>query len=168
MVTKAAPRGFAKGTKVGVEKTRFEIEMLLKKHGATAFFSSSDDTRGVALFGFRLADRLFRFEVRVPLATQAPSVPKHGPRLTPSQVAARVDEWVVAEERRRWRVQLLCVKAKLETIATGETTVEREFLADMVMPNNKTVGQQVIPMLAKAYATGQMPSILAFGTGDDS
>ena len=51
-------------------------------------------------------------------------------------------------------------------VATGETTIEREFLADMLTPNGQTVGQQAIPALARAYATGTMPALPMFASND--
>jgi hypothetical protein len=78
----------------------------------------------------------------------------------------RAATWIEAEERRRWRAQLLLVKAKLEMIATGDSTVEREFLADMLMPNGKTVGSQALPALAESYRTGAPPRMPMLGSGD--
>jgi len=145
------PPKYAAATTVSVEKSRAEIEALLRKHGASAFFSATDDQKGSAMIGFRLGDRMYRLEVRHPKIEQAPKARTW--RETPQQRDARLRKWLEQEERRRWRAQLLLIKAKLEMIASGETTVEREFLADMLTPNGQTVGQRVFAQLA-AYPSG--------------
>lgn len=159
-------RRYAESTTVSVEKSRAEIEVLLKKHGATAFFSAFDDTKGLAMMGFRLAGRMFRIEVRVPKAENIPKAYADRHRYGMSW-PGKQRAWIDQEERRRWRVQLLMIKAKLEMIATGDTTAEREFLADMLMPDGATVGQRAIPALAEAYRTGAMPSLPMLGSGGD-
>ena len=62
-----------------------------------------------------------------------------------------------------WRALVLIIKAKLECIESGLSTVEEEFLASVVLPNGKTVGSYVAPALAKAYDSGQMPRRLLPG-----
>lgn len=152
-----SPKRYAEGTSVSVEKTRSEIETLLKRHKANGFFSATDEERGIALVGFRLVGRLFRIEVRSPKTADAPKSTRY---LDAASEAKRRRQWAEAEERRRWRAQLLLIKAKLEMIATGETTVEREFLADMVLPNGKTVAHAAIPVLAEMYRTGVSTPLL--------
>jgi hypothetical protein len=61
---------------------------------------------------------------------------------------------------RRWRSLLLRIKAKLEAIADGMTTVEEEFLANLMLPDGSTVIEEVLPRLAVAYETGKMPQLL--------
>jgi hypothetical protein len=63
-------------------------------------------------------------------------------------------------EREHWRALLLLVKAKLEFVAGGLSTVEREFLAHVVLPNGSTVGDEIAPRLEQAYATGSVPLLL--------
>jgi hypothetical protein len=195
----APPARYAEGTEVPVERSRAEIETLLTKHGATAFFAASDSERGASQIGFRLAGRLFRLEVRKPRAEDMPRAkrpqapideppPRHYEAPWPkgqrekrnahrrADYAAAIERlakkeieqaarWVVSEERRRWRAQVLLVKAKLEMIATGETTVEREFLADMLMPDSRTVGQAALPAIAEMYRTGKAPTAFLLGAG---
>lgn len=165
MNTTSNPPKFAAHTTVPVEKSRAEIEALLRKHGASAFFSAFDDQKGTAMIGFRLAERMFRLEVKQPTAGQAPQkIGGRDIRYIDKAAAARlVTAWREQEERRRWRAQLLLIKAKLEMIATGETTVEREFLADMLTPGGQTVGQRVFAQLAQAYATGADVPLLGPG-----
>ena len=44
--------------------------------------------------------------------------------------------------------------------ASGITTLEEEFLAHMVLPDGQTVGQWLLPQVADAYDTHQMPPML--------
>ena len=67
------------------------------------------------------------------------------------------------EERRAWRLVLLLIKAKLEAVREGATTIEREFFADMLLPNGQTVHQAAAPELAIAYEKGAMPDRLLLG-----
>ena len=52
------------------------------------------------------------------------------------------------------------IKAKLEAVESGISVFEEEFLAHLVMPDGKTVGQSILPQVEAAYQTGKMPSLL--------
>lgn len=62
--------------------------------------------------------------------------------------------------RSRWRALYLIIKAKLEAVESGISTIEREFLYDIVLPDGKTVGEFMTPQIAAAYETGEMPPML--------
>ena len=55
------------------------------------------------------------------------------------------------------------LKAKLEAVEAGITTIEQEFLADMVLPGDGTVGEVLLPRLDEALNTGRMPNLLPGG-----
>jgi hypothetical protein len=160
---------YAEGTDVSPERSRAEIESVLKKHGASQFFSGTDDERGVTVLGFRLAERLFRIEVRAPSMDEGTKATRGRWKWneTPAGKTEKARAWVDAELRRRWRVQLLLLKAKLEMVATGETTVEREFLADLVMPDGRTVGRTVLPAIAELCLSGGRPTLPLLGGGGE-
>ena len=65
-----------------------------------------------------------------------------------------------AEWRRRWRSVVLVAKAKLELVASGGSTFEREFLADMLLANGETMAEAMLPRVLEMYETGNMPSLL--------
>lgn len=149
-----APK-FAEGTVVPVDKSRAELERLLEQHGAQEFavFRGPDLTRIV----FRMRERMVRQEVRVPERKLFEKDPRSTwKRRTETQIAEAVDQ----EHRRRWRVLLLIVKGKLELIASGESSFEREFLADTLLPNGDTVAEAMLPRIAEAYASGTMPPLM--------
>ena len=135
-------RRFAEGTSVAPEKSRLEIETLLRRTGATGFASGwgPDDARIM----FQKDGRHVRFVLKMP---------------TDRDVVKRA-----AEERRRWRTLLLVIKAKLEAVASQVTTFEEEFLAHIVLPGGETVGERIASQLVDAYKTGAPPLLL--GSGD--
>jgi hypothetical protein len=62
--------------------------------------------------------------------------------------------------KQRWRALALVIKAKLEAVETGITEFDEEFLAHIVLPNGTTVGQFMLPHVATAYESGDMPPLL--------
>lgn len=60
----------------------------------------------------------------------------------------------------RERALYLIVKAKLEAVEAGISTVEREFFYDIVLPDGRTAGEWMAPQIEAAYQTGQMPAML--------
>ena len=129
------PRRFAEGTSVPSGKTRLEIEDMLKKHGATSFIYGEHENVGNLRFAMRGRHIMFRLQL--------------------------VDErQQAAEHRRRWRVLLLTLKGKLESVADQTVeTFEEAFLAHTVMPDGSTVGAAMLPQLADAYKTGRQPEM---------
>jgi hypothetical protein len=104
-------RAYAARTKVPVEKTRSEIERLVKRYGASGFVSGWQGL--TARLEFICQNRHIRFTVRVPEQEQA--------------------------ARQKWRSLLLLVKAKLEAVDAKIATFEEAFVGDIVMPDGRTV-----------------------------
>lgn len=132
---------FARRTKVPAERTRFEIEELMRKRGADQFFTGGDANR--ALLAFRMNGRHLRFSL--PL----------GAKLSPQQ------------HRARWRQLLLVIRAKLEAIDIGILTLEDAFLGETVLPDKQTVAEYMAPQIESAYRTGAMPLALPWLGKDD-
>jgi hypothetical protein len=132
---------YAARTKVPANRTRLEIEALMKKRGADQFLSGDDGKR--AILAFRLKGRQLRFTL--PLAT------------------ARNEQQI----RSRWRALLLVIKAKLEAIDIGILTIEDAFLAETVLPDRSTVAEHMAPQIEAAYATGKMPPRLPYHAPSD-
>lgn len=156
----AEPRKFADGTEVSAERSRAELETLLRKHGATEFGVFTSDTK--TIFMYRLNDRMVRHVVHYPLAAAVTASRARRGRPAEEQLQrAREAEW-----RRRWRALVLVCKAKLEVIASGGSTFEREFLADTLLPNGETVGEAMLPRIEESYLSGGMPSFRMLGPGE--
>ncbi len=144
---------YAADTAVPVEKTRGEIEVLLRRYKADAFGYMTDATGAVIVF--RMAGRHIKFALPMPdrRAREFTQTPVKGDLRS---AAAAEQAWEQAC-RQRWRALLLVIKAKLEAVTAGITTIEDEFLAHTVLPDGSTVGQWAKPQLALAYEVGRMP-----------
>jgi hypothetical protein len=130
---------FAEGTTVPVEKTRGEIEALVRKYGATRFTSGWDGTQ--AGLAFVVRDRQVKFVV--PLPDQQDKKLRAKAAGMRGWLATNLPKVVEAEERRRWRCLLLAIKAKLEIVSSGIATFEEEFLAHIVTDNGQTVFERI-------------------------
>lgn len=149
---------YAEATTVASDRSRAEIERTLRRYGASAFaYGWEDQTAHVA---FKIGGRQIRF--RIPLPDRAGFTRTPTGR-TRSQSAA--DEAWEQAVRQRWRALALVIKAKLEAVEAGITTVEDEFLAAVALPDGRTVGEWVRPQLAVAYGRGDMPALLPGGPG---
>ncbi len=149
------PRRYAQDTTVTVAKSRADIESLLHKNGATSFVSGWDDEQGVSVLQFKIDGRFIKFRIDEP-------DPKDF-RITETGRSRKksVLEGVLDKERmRRWRALLLIIKAKLEIVASGYSTIEREFMADLMLPDGSTVTEWLRPQLDDAYSGGKMPLAL--------
>lgn len=148
------PRRYAEGTTVPVSRTKVEIANLLEAHGAKKYGVMSDADQGLTVLMCELEGRMLRFEVYAVDSAQFEQTAS-GRSRTPEAIKKAC----ATEEKRRWRAQLLILKAKLEAIAGGDATVDSEFLAHIMLPNGGTVGQAMGPKLDAAYRTGEMPTL---------
>jgi hypothetical protein len=164
------PRRFAEGTEVPVSRSKAEIEALLQQHGANQRQFSADDTTGRFILTFRLHDRYVKIESVVDVS----DLPKVGdgymrrdeikyPQGWSGWTSTRRKEWcekqVEQREREMYRRLLLHLKAKLDLTFDRET-FEREFLADIMLPNGDTLHTAVRERLEQAYTSGEMPPLL--------
>ena len=149
---------YAKGTTGSAEKSRLEIERTLQRYEADAFGYAT--TRNEAEIKFSWEGKVVR------LSLLLPDLESDEFQLTPTRLerhenASRA-EWEKAC-RQRWRVLALVIKAKLEGIVAGITTFEEEFMAFLVLPDNRTVGDFMLPQIEAAYTSGDMPPMLTAG-----
>jgi len=147
----AEVRRYAEGTKVAVDKSRQEIEALMVKHGAQQYIAGFDEGR--AFIGCHVYGRRVKFEVARPAAADLKKSRSHR---TKDKVAQLLDD----EWRRRWRAQLLIIKARFEIVGTGESTFDHEFAMYIVLPDGSTVAEHLLPRIEQAYLTGDMPPLL--------
>lgn len=114
---------------------------------------------------FRCRERIIRFALKMP-DKNARSVTHH----PQGRIRASRHREAEYEQQCRtyWRRLLLCIKAKLESVETGIETFEEAFLAQIVLPDQSTVGQWSKGAIAAAYANNQMPGqLLALGPNRD-
>lgn len=151
---------YASETTVPVERTKAEIETLLIRYGAKKFHSGWDQDK--AMIGFQLKELFIRFTLPFP--------PRDAKRFKVKEVRNGPDKRLTQiqsenawnqEVRSRWRALLLTVKAKLEAVEIGITTLENEFLAFIVLANSETLGDWVNANAMKQIRGGSMPKLLA-------
>lgn len=143
-----AGMSFAKNTSVPVARTQDEIRRTLEKYGATGFMFG--EANGQALCAFEMKQRRVKFVLDIPV---------YGTAMLTKYVKLSQDK-CAQKTRTSWRCLLLAIKAKLECTASGISTFEQEFMAHIVMPNGKTIGQEILPQIDSAYKTGIMPPLL--------
>lgn len=137
---------FAEGTEVPIERSKAEIERTLTRFGADQFgYGWKGDS---AVIVFRAHSRHIRFVL--PLPTEA------------ELKGMRSSDAKDRETRRRWRALNLCIKAKLESVATGIETFEESFMAHVVLPDGRTMAEAALPQIGQAYADGKMPPLLGY------
>jgi hypothetical protein len=153
---------YAAGTTVSVEKSKSELDALLGKHGASSRGIVVDDDRGMALVGFQLKGLKYRMEVPMPKPGEFRNPEKEPPRWYSMSDEQR-DHWARRAwdqaMRERWRAVVLLVKAKLELVRIGISTVEKEFMADLILPNGETVNVALAKQLHAALSGGSMPML---------
>lgn len=168
---------YAEGTSVPVEQSRLEIERTLERYEANGFGYAWDErieitparckqggcqragraidecrrlhrwevdeekrfVREIVAISFRFKERRIRLDVPMPTEAEAGSKARHE-----------------AATRQRWRALLLVLKAKLEAVASGISTLEHEFLADIVTDSGQTVGDILVPRLTDAVRAGRL------------
>jgi hypothetical protein len=148
---------YAENTTVAVSKSRDEIERTLTRFGATAFAYYANSAGRVAV-SFEIHNLRVEMTMLLPKRDQF--------RLSPAGYE-RADhvidrEWEKAC-RQRWRSLANGIKAKLALVDDGISTVEREFLADIMTPDGSTVGQKLLPQLRDIAREGRFPAIMPGG-----
>jgi hypothetical protein len=149
---------YAADTEVSSDRSRSEIERTLKRYGATAFAYAWEGN--VASIAFKLADRQIRFRLPLPDPRDAEFTRTPTGKTRAATAAEAAYEQGV---RQRWRALALVIKAKLEAVEAGISTVEREFLDAIMLPDGRTVGEWVGPQLGAVYARGEMPALIPGG-----
>ena len=163
---------YAEKTTVAPEKSRAEIEGLLRKYGADGFMSGWG--KDSAFIAFHAHDRMLKFVLPLPQLSEERfwKVQRGGNHYqhetfgwgqwrTQAQAEAAHEQ----EIRRRFRALALVIKAKLEAVESKVASFESEFMAHIVMPDGKTVADHVSPAIAEAYRTGGVPRLLPEFTG---
>ena len=162
MMMSSRHTGFASKTKVPVERTKMEIDALLAKHGATSRGIAVNDTDGTASIGFVRGGLKYRLAVPLPKAEAVRKGDK--PPGWPKWTDERKADWTRAEWeqrcRTRWRSMLLLLKAKFEAVAMHVSSVEKEFMADLVLPDGQTVEASLGAAIHEALGSGKMPTLL--------
>lgn len=150
---------YASKTDVSSDRSRSEIERTLARYGATSFQYGWEDRDGqrLAMVGFRLDGWAIRFLLPMP----SPDDEEFTLTPTGRERATRAAEAAYEQAvRQRWRALALVVKAKLEAVDSDITSIEEEFLAHIVLPDGRTVGNLAISEARRSYELGKVPRLL--------
>jgi len=134
---------YAENTSVPIDRSQAEIKKILGKYGAAGF--AYGEQGPLAMVMFELSGRRIKFILPMP-------------KLSEHKNQAKFDQLC----RARWRCLVLAIKAKLECVESGITTLEQEFMAHIVLPNGSTVGQVMLPQIENSYKSGNMPPMLGY------
>jgi len=151
------PPTYAKGTTVSAASSRAEIENTIARFKADGFAFGTQGNR--ATVQFLAQGRQIRFDLTLPDSnspqfTQYRRSPHSTPTRRTPDAAAKMYEQAIRE---LWRALALAVKAKLAAVEAGIASFEDEFLAYVVMPDGRTVGETIRPEVARAYELGTAP-----------
>lgn len=155
---------YASGTEVQVERSQREIELLVTKAGASAYYRGTE--AGKAAIGFQLKDRRILFELPLPQPGEFATFKRRGVVYrTPPHLTQQLVEQAC---RARWRALCLAIKAKLVSVESGVESFEEAFLAQLVVPGDDgraaRFGAIALKAIAGAYKSGKpMPPLLPSG-----
>ena len=149
---------YASQTTVAPDRSRTEIERTLMRYGASGFMYGWRENN--AIIGFEANNRRIRFVLPLPALAQFMTTGK-GRRRTTSSARVALEQ----ATRQRWRALALAIKAKLETVESGIATFEDEFMAYIILPDGRTVGEWMMPQIAEVYESGAMPPLLPMPGG---
>ena len=144
---------YASNTTVSPEKTQSDIRETLRRYGAKKFGVMEED--GKAHVMFEINNLMIQLTVELPNVNDFTKT-----KVGRSRKNSAANEAHVQAIRQRWRALLLAIKAKLEAIECGISTIEKEFLAFVIMPDGKSLSDHVLPKLKDMSQTGKMPRLL--------
>lgn len=146
---------YAQKTEVTSDRSRGEIEQTLARYGAKKFAYGWDEGR--AVIQFEAHERRIRFILPLPDIDDVKRTPKGRVRSMKTWQAVR-DQAV----RQRWRALLLSIKAKLESVESGIEEFDDAFMAQIVLPDGSSVGDNIRGEIDSAYSGGKFsPFLLA-------
>ena len=143
---------YAASTDVSSDRHRAEIEKTKTRYGAQQFMYGWDEPS--AIVGFIINGRQVKFALPLPDrdSTEFTRTPTGRAR-----AATQVREAYEQAVRQRWRALALVIKAKLEAVESGIVTFDAEFLAHIVLPNGRTVVDEIGPASSRRTRPSRCP-----------
>lgn len=145
---------YASKTEVSGENSQLEIKRILTRYGASKFLFYEEETSAVVMF--EMHDRRVKFSLPFPKMDDFKFTEVRRTMRSPAEQKKAFEQGC----RQRWRALVLAIKAKLEAVESNIATFEQEFLSYIVLPNQQTVSEFVLPQLEAAYNSGAMPKML--------
>lgn len=142
---------YAATTRVPVDRSRAEVQKLLRRYGATRVAEAW--LPGRAAVQFELGGLVAKIEVPMPTAAE---VQKSLKKRRPTEAALRRAH--DQAERQRWRAFVLLLKAKLESVAMGVVTFEREFMPHLMLESGSTVAEAMERAIRDGQAHLALPA----------
>jgi len=147
---------YAAGTSVSVDRSIVQIRQLAMRFGADKFAVATG--RKTATVAFAYQGRPVRFDLSLPSQDDLSfQVTATGRKRRNSQ--APREAWDRAC-REKWRSLHLLLKALFVAIEDGLLDFDRAFMHDIVMPDGRTVGQQLLPVVQGAIERGEVSAQL--------
>ena len=147
---------YASNTAVSPEKSQAEIQKTLRKYGADRFGIMEEKTKAHVMFEY--SGLSIQLTVELPDISEF-KVTDSGRERTEAAIQTSHEQAI----RQRWRALLLGIKAKLEIIESGISTIEKEFLSFIVLPDGRPLFEHIIPKINQIVKTGKMPKLLSYG-----
>lgn len=158
---------YAENTSVSVEKSRAEIEKLLRKFWNADNMANNNkyppmrfqyytDEIGAEIT-FTLRDKTIRISLPLPDL----NAKQFKEKINGYGKVVKIDpnkSYTIWEQecRVRWRALALSIKSTLTDIETGIKTFEVAFLAYFMMQDGKTIGEHIIPKLDEAIGNTKL------------
>lgn len=144
---------YIRGDSFSSGASREHIEQALVNYGVTdVLFSQRGNRSAIA---FRGDGRQFRIVLSLPQQDGTWAI-RGG---TAEGHQRREGKDFERTTRRYWHALALAIDAKLGAAAAGIATLESEFLAHVLLPGNRTVLDELEPIIDSAYRSGQHPSL---------
>lgn len=144
---------YATNTSVSIEKSQQGVQRILRRYGADAFGVMERKDNAYLMFEYNQ----LMIQITVPLPNREDFIKTETGR---SRRSTQIDQSYEQAIRQRWRALVLAVKAKLEAVESGISTIEKEFLAFVIMPDGKQLADHLLPQLKQIADTGKMPKLL--------
>lgn len=148
---------YAVNTNVSVEKSQAEVQKILRKYNADRFGIMEDRENAFLMFEYNN----LRIQMTVPLPDKEEFKKTETGR---SRKANQIEEAFNQAVRQRWRALVLAIKAKLEAVEIGISTIEQEFMAFVMMPDGKQLSEHLLPQIKEIANTGELPKLLGFNS----
>ena len=147
---------YAAKTEVPASKSYEEVKRTLQRFGASSF--GYVETPGAVAIQFEVKG--LRVLMRMALPDRAAFRLSETGRARPDSAIER--EWEQAT-RQRWRTLANAIKAKLAMVDDGLSSVESEFLSNILTADGETVGEKIVPQIHEVARTAELPPMVPAG-----
>jgi hypothetical protein len=144
---------YASNTQVSADRSISEIKKTVTRYGAENFIFAETPLKGIV--GFTMAGRSIRISIKLPPIEDYVTTPQG--RARHPAVAAELRE---KGTRQMWRCLALVVKAKLEAVDSGISSVDDEFLAFIMVDGHTTVGDALKTRMSERFFGKNAPQLL--------